>query len=222
MAETSLINAAALLMDRGAPDGIALVHGKRNLSRMALRASVANAAAAWQDCGVAPGELVQLHLRPGIEQAVALLGAIWVGALPISLGRAGVAFTGQPWDAQAPCRFILAMDRAGFASRCRDSVLTLGEWQACCAGVQAIPPHRMVPHAPACWTEPRTLDGGGARILTHSFAMAKGPAPVPQPEATAVSTVSGMLKVLRRGGTAELCAPPRAPARSRAAAEYAR
>jgi hypothetical protein len=194
------INAAALLMDRGVPARVALTCAGHSLRWDELRIAVARAGAAWRDCGVERGECVQLHVPRGIDMAIAYLGAVWAGAVPVPLARE-VALAGQPWDAQAPCRFILAPARGDYAEGWRDSVLTLDEWAMYLSESQPCAPQRMAPGAPACWTEPRTRDGSGARLLPHAFASSPPPG-LPRPDATTVSTLLGLLKVLRRGGTA--------------------
>lgn len=211
MSAATSINAAALLMDRGAPSRTALACGERSISWSELRLAVARAAAAWRDCGVERGEVVQLHLPHGLDRAIAYLGAVWCGAVPVPLSG-GMSVTGQPWDAAAPCRFILAPSRQGYAPRWRDSVLTLQEWAMYQAEAVPCAPERVSPEAPACWTEPRTRDGRGARLLPHGFAASRLPNPQHASEVAHTSTVLGMLKTLRRGGTALIAAPRRATA----------
>lgn len=167
------INAAALLLSRGAPADAALACGGRSISYAALRAAVAQAAAAWQDCGVEPGELLLLRIPSGIEQAVALLGAIWAGAVPVPLVQAGTAHPGHPGDRHAPSRFILDTTREGYAGCWRDSVLTLDEWRAYLGVSGTIDAVELAPAAPACWTTPCRRDGGGAHLLTHALAAAR-------------------------------------------------
>ncbi|AMO22511.1 hypothetical protein GCM10027034_29050 [Ramlibacter solisilvae] len=205
------INAAALLMDRGAPSRTAIVHAEQSMSWSELRIAVARAGAAWRDCGALPGEVVQLHLPLDIEHAVAFLGAIWAGAVPVPLAREGVFATGQPWDQQAPCRFILAASRQGYATRWRDSVMTLAEWHAYLGESGPMSPARQRPQACACWTEPRTRDGAGARALPHAFATGCPPRRSSS-DVAHTATILGMLKVLRRGGTAVLRGARRASA----------
>jgi hypothetical protein len=197
---TDAINAAALLMDRGVPGRLAISCNGHSIRWDELRSAVARAGAAWRDCGVERGECVQLHVPRGIDMAIAYLGVVWAGAVPVPLARE-VSLAGQPWDAQAPCRFILARSRGDYVEGWRDSVLTLDEWAMYFAESQPCAPQRMAPNAPACWTEPRTRDGSGARLLPHAFASSP-PAALPRTDATTVSTVLGLLKVLRRGGTA--------------------
>jgi hypothetical protein len=203
--ELLAINAAALIMDRGIPGRTALVRAGRSTSWEELRSAVARAGAAWRDCGVETGEVVQLHLPLDIEHAVAFLGAIWAGAVPVPLTREGFVPTGQPWDCQAPCRFILASSRQGYAPRWRESVVTLDEWRAYLDDSGTMPPERLRPEACACWTEPRRRDGGGARVLPHAFAT-NGSLPPSRGanDVAQTTTILGMLKVLRRGGTAVL------------------
>lgn len=199
------INAAALLLAAGPSAQAALVCGPRSLCYAQLRHDVAQAAAAWQDCGVEPGEVVVLRIARGIEQAVAFLGAMWAGAVPVPLpaGRCGAGHFGHPWDRQAPCRFILDEAREGYAGAWRDSVLTLPEWRAYVADSALLEPVPLLPGAPACWTDPRAGDGAGARELRHGHIAARMPQAAgrdaqPSPAASTLA----MLRVLRRCGTA--------------------
>jgi non-ribosomal peptide synthetase component F len=171
------INAAALLLSRGAAADVALACGGRSISFAALRAAVAQAAATWQDCGVEPGELLLLRIPSGIEQAVAFLGAIWAGAVPVPLVHAGTAHLGHPGDPHAPGRFILDTSREGYAGCWRDSVLTLDEWRAYLVASATIDAVELAPAAPACWTAPCRGDGGRAHLLTHALAAAQ---PLPE------------------------------------------
>ena len=170
------INAAAQLLSRGAPADAALACGGRSISYAALRTAVAQAAATWQDCGVEPGELLLLRIPAGIEQAVALLGAIWAGAVPVPLVHAGRAHMGHAGEPHSRSRFILDTTREGYAGCWRDSVLTLDEWRAYFGGSATIEAVELAPAAPACWTTPRK-DGGGACLLTHALAAAQ---PLPE------------------------------------------
>lgn len=138
------INASALLMGRGVPGHLAAACGGRSLRWDELRTAVARAAGAWRDCGVERGECVQLHVPRGIDMAIAYLGAVWAGAVPVPVPLAReVALAGRPWDTQAPCRFILARSRAGYPGAWRDSVLTLDEWAMYCAEATPCAPQRM-------------------------------------------------------------------------------
>ena len=196
------INAAALLLEAGPPSQPALACGSENLSYAQLRRAVAQAAGAWQDCGVERGEVVVLRIARGIEHAVAFLGAIWAGAVPVPLGRDGDPHQGHAWDQQAPCRFILDHSREGYANAWRDSVLTLGEWRDCVAGSPLLEPVRVPPAAPACWTDPGS-DGSGAELLRHGFAIGSLP-PAENPGPLTASNMLAMLRALRCCGTAVL------------------
>ncbi|MBC5768140.1 AMP-binding protein [Ramlibacter albus] len=207
--EPHRINAAALLLARGLPGRTALAHGTHTLSYAQLRLAVAQAAGAWLDCGVHRGEVVMLRGTHGIERTVAFLGAIWAGAVPVPLARTRTGTVGHAWDTQAPSRFILDDSRAGYANAWRDSVVTIAEWRWYLQDAEAAEPVALRETSPACWTEPRTSAGGGARLLPHGFALLHagetaldGPA-----RGTRVSTVSGVLRVLRRGGSCVLSPP---------------
>ncbi|WBY03225.1 AMP-binding protein [Ramlibacter tataouinensis] len=197
------INAAALLLARGLPSQAAVAGPDGSADYAALRSQVAQAAGAWHDFGVEPGEVVLLRLPPGLERSVAFLGAIWAGAVPVPLGEGDEGHRGDPWDAHAPARFILAASRAGYASAWRDSVLTRLEWRAGLGAAGAAEPVALPPQAPCCWTEPRRRGGDGARLLRHAFAQLQ-PREVPSAggEPVEAPTMLALLRALRRGASA--------------------
>ena len=198
------INAAALLLTGRDPGRIALACGEQRIGYGELRAAVAVAAATWLDCDVQPGELVLVRGLHDIEQAVAFLGAIWAGAVPMPLA---LPADGLERHGHMPVRFVLDHTREGCADRWRDHVMTMAEWRmylrvALPAAAALVPAD-----APACWTQPRR-EGGGARRLAHRFALnAASSRRGSDRERVRVSGALGMLQVLRRGGTAVLDAP---------------
>lgn len=196
------INAAALLLAGGDPALPALVCGGQRLCRGELRGAVALAAAAWLDCEVRPGELVLVRARQDIEHAVAFLGAIWAGAVPMPLSAPANHLARHPG---LGVRFVLDLTREGHAERWRDQVMTLAEWRMYLALSRPAEAVAMPPDAAACWSEARDRDGGGARLLAHRFALAPAaPTGGGQRGCASVSGVLGMLRMLRRGGTAVL------------------
>lgn len=195
------INAAAQLLAPDLPARTALACGDQRIAYGELRAAVALAGAAWLDCDVLPGEVVTMRPVRDIEHAVAFLGAIWAGAVPMPLHAAREL---QARHVRPPVRFVLDATRDGYVDGWRDSVMTLAEWRMYLGLSRPAAPVQLPPEAAACWTEPRR-DGGGARLLAHGFALAAasfGPeAPL---GCVRVSGALGMLRVLRRGGTAVL------------------
>ncbi len=181
----------------------ALACGDQRIAYGELRSSAALAGAAWLDCDVLPGEVVTMRPVRDIEHAVAFLGAVWAGAVPMPMPLHTTRDL-QARHARPPVRFVLDATRDGYADGWRDSVMTLAEWRMYLRLSRPAAPVQLPPEAPACWTEPRR-DGGGARLLAHGFALAAASF---GPEAPAgcvrVSGALGMLRVLRRGGTAVL------------------
>ena len=197
------INAAAQLLAHGMPGGTALACGEQRIGWQELRASVALAGAAWLDCDVLPGEVVMMRPVRDIEHAVAFLGAIWAGAVPMPLHSTREL---QSRHARPPVRFVLDASRDGHADGWRDSVMTLAEWRMYLGLARPAAPVLLPAEAAACWTEPRP-DGHGARWLAHRFALAAasfGPVTPTPLGCVRVSGALGMLRVLRRGGTAVL------------------
>jgi hypothetical protein len=195
------INAVALLLAAADPALPALACGDERMCYGELRGAVALAGAAWLDCEVKPGELVLVRARQDIEHAVAFLGAVWAGAVPMPLASPSDHLARHP---ALRVRFVLDLTRGGHADRWRDHVMTLVEWrmylaQSRPAGAVALPPE-----SAACWTEARR-DGGGARLLAHRFALTASSRPSrTAPESVAVTGALGMLRVLRRGSCAVL------------------
>jgi hypothetical protein len=217
-AASDRINAAALLAP-DLPARAALVCGERRIACDELRASVALAGAAWLDCEVLPGEVVMMRPVRDMEHAVAFLGAIWAGAVPMPLHATRDLQARHP---RPPVRFVLDATRDGYVDGWRDSVMTLAEWRVYLGLSRPAAPVMLPPEAAACWTEARG-DGGGARLLAHGFALAADAfGPRTPLGCVRVSGALGMLRVLRRGGTAVLGSPPgSAFASSRTGAELA-
>jgi hypothetical protein len=198
------INAAALLLAGRDPERIALACGEQRIGYGELRAAVAVAAAAWLDCDVQPGELVLVRGLHDIEQAVAFLGAIWAGAVPMPLASPA---EGLGLHRHTPVRFVLDDTREGYADRWRDQVMTLAEWRMYLRVARPAPAALVPAEAAACWTQVRR-GGGGARLLAHRFALnAASSRRGSDRERVRVGGALGMLQVLRRGGTAVLDAP---------------
>lgn len=195
------LNAVAQLLARDLPRRTALACGGQCLDYQQLRASVALAGAAWLDCDVLPGEVVMMRPVGDMEHAVAFLGAIWAGAVPMPLHSTKEL---QGRHCRPPVRFVLDASRDGYVDGWRDSVMTLAEWRMYLGLARAAAPVLLPAEASACWTEPRR-DGGGARLLAHRFALAAAsPGPVLRLDCVRVPGALGMLRVLRRGGTAVL------------------
>jgi acyl-CoA synthetase (AMP-forming)/AMP-acid ligase II len=210
------LNAAELLLSRTSPTRTALVCGTQSMCWGELRLATARAAGAWQDCGVAPGDAVLLRLPPGIEASVALLGAIWAGAVAVPLPRALPQEEWAMWAADVGCRFILDESREGYGAAWRDHVLTRTEWQIAWRESQAAPAVARPAEAAACrWN----VTAARPRTVTHAFAVTGAAAPAKAGGAH-TGTVLGLLRALRRGATVVLPSqqPVRPTLRRRAAA----
>lgn len=200
-AASDRLNAAAQLLGPDPNERTALACGEQRIDYRQLRASVARAGAAWLDCDVLPGEVVMMRPVRDIEHAVAFLGAIWAGAVPMPLHATTDLQAGH---ARAPVRFVLDASRDGYADGWRDSVMTLAEWRMYLGLSRPAAPVLLPAEAAACWTEPRP-DGHGARLLAHRFALAAASfGPAPPLGCVRVAGALGMLRVLRRCGTAVL------------------
>ncbi|MEJ8835019.1 AMP-binding protein [Ramlibacter sp. AN1133] len=200
MMDDDRINAAALLLARGAPQRPALVCGRRSVSYGELRRAVARTASAWRVRGVEPGELVMLRGDHGLDHVIAFLGAVWAGAVPVPL-RAGLPLEGE--DTAHEVQFALDAARAHPGQANGHGSTRWITWQADVAGLPPLPETPCEPWAPACWTEPRTWSAGSARVLPHRFALALS-AQEGVLALTPARTMLGTLRALRRGTTVVL------------------
>lgn len=202
------INAAALLLARGAAPRPALLCGQRSVSYSELRRTVARAASAWRVRGVEPGEVVMLRGDHGMDHAIAFLGAMWAGAVPVPL-RAPLPHEDEA--EAAPVQFALDGARAHAGLVSGHGATRWTAWEPELGDVAPSPELPCEPWAPACWTEPRTWNGGRVRVLPHRFALSLSARPGVL-ALTPARTMLGMLRALRRGTTVILQAdPPRVP-----------
>ncbi|MBL0423642.1 AMP-binding protein [Ramlibacter alkalitolerans] len=190
------INAAALLLARGAPQRPALVCGRRSVSYAELRRTVARAATAWRQRGAEAGELVMLRGDHGVDHVVAFLGAMWAGVVPVPLPPA------LPEDAGSVhgVEFALDASRSHIGQVNGHGGTRWLAWPAELASLPPAPETPCEPWAPACWTEPRTWSGGDALVLPHRFALALS-ARDGVLALTPARTMLGTLRALRRGTT---------------------
>jgi acyl-CoA synthetase (AMP-forming)/AMP-acid ligase II len=209
------INAAELLLSRAAPARTAIVCGTNSMCWGELRLAAARAASAWQDCGVEPGDAVVLRLAAGLESSVALLGAVWAGAVAVPLPRELPQQEWQAWAADVGCRFILDESREAYGAQWRDQVITRAEWQAAFAESQAVPAVPRPAEAAACHLG---VTAARTRTVRHAFAVTDI-APAEKAGSAHTDTPLGLLRALRRGATVVLPAPhPARSLRQRAAA----
>jgi acyl-coenzyme A synthetase/AMP-(fatty) acid ligase len=75
------MNAAELLL-RGEADAVALIEGTRTVTYRELRHAVRQSAAAWRSRGLAPGDVGIVAMLDGIDVVAALLGLMWINAIP--------------------------------------------------------------------------------------------------------------------------------------------
>jgi non-ribosomal peptide synthetase component F len=199
------INAAALLLARGTPRRPALVCDERSLSYGELQRNVARAARRWREHGVEPGEVVMLRGDHGLAHAVAFLGAMWAGAVPVPL-RASAS-----QDDPAALQFAVDGARPHAGQVNGHGTTRWRTWRDDLADAAPLPAVACDPWAPACWTEPRTWNAGKARVLPHRFALTlsaqAGVLPL-----TPARTMLAVLRTLRRGSTVVLHHPAHAVA----------
>jgi non-ribosomal peptide synthetase component F len=197
MNQEARINAAALLLARGAPQRPALLAGRRSVSYGELHRAVCRAATAWRDRGVAPGELVMLRGDHGVDHVVAFLGAMWAGAVPVPL-RAALPHDGV--DEAHTVQFALDASRTHRGQADGQGAMRWMAWPTELAHLPPSPETACEPSAPACWTEPRIWNDGRARVLPHRFALALS-AREGLLALTPARTMLGTLRALRRGTT---------------------
>ena len=129
------MNAAELLLG-GAPDAVALVEGGRKLSYRELRHAVRQSAAAWRARGVAHGDVVIVALLDGVDVVAALLGLMWINAVPAPVSPRTEGAQIRELLAESGAKLLLAED--GLADAVADArVVRRSEWSAALASTPA-------------------------------------------------------------------------------------
>lgn len=122
------MNAAELLLS-GHPDAIALIEGKHQVTYRELRLAVKQAAAAWKNRGMKAGDVGIIAMLDGIDTVTALLGLIWINAIPSPISPRTDPGQFNDLLAESGAKVLLTED--GFANTDNDArVLHRTTWQA--------------------------------------------------------------------------------------------
>jgi acyl-coenzyme A synthetase/AMP-(fatty) acid ligase len=168
-----LVNAAALLLERGDDGRCALDAGSERLTYRELRAAVARAGGAWRERGVEPGDRVVIGLADGIDAVLAHLGAMWIGAVAVAVNPRSTAAQWQSLVDQAQARWVLAAARDALPEAVQARALTPEEWRGAVETAPAPAPLMVAPDTPACWSHSSGTSGSPKAVVhAHRFARA--------------------------------------------------
>jgi acyl-coenzyme A synthetase/AMP-(fatty) acid ligase len=166
-------NAAELLLSQGAAQRPALVEGAQRWTYGALRVEVARAAAAWTSLGVAVGDRVLIGLADGAQAAIALLGAMWSGAVAVMANPRQSAAQWQAMAGQVQARCLLLDAGAAVPAGLGARVLDPHRWQALVGAATARLAHAAGPEQDALWTFSSGTSGTPKVVRhAHCFALA--------------------------------------------------
>ena len=102
------MNAAALLLEAGDAQGIALACGPEQITYEELRDATARAAFGWQRYGLQRGERVAIKLPDSCAWVSSFLGTIWAGGVAVAVNPRIPAEDFRAILDERPFRFILA------------------------------------------------------------------------------------------------------------------
>ncbi|HUH95291.1 MAG TPA: AMP-binding protein [Casimicrobiaceae bacterium] len=166
------MNAAAVLLESGQPERIALACGAERVTYGALRDAVARAAAAWLERGVSHGDRVAIKLADGCAWVGAYLGAMWAGAVAVAVNPRLPADDWRYIVGEGGFRFILADAGDDTAPDFRHRVVALGEWLGAARDAVPMPPQPMHEESPAFWTHSSGTSGKPKAVVhAHRFAL---------------------------------------------------
>ncbi|MBE0615756.1 MAG: AMP-binding protein [Burkholderiales bacterium] len=103
------MNAAELLLG-GEADAVALIEGARKVSYRELRDAVRQSAAAWRSRGLAPGDVGIVAMLDGIDLVAALLGLMWINAIPAPISPRTEAKQIKELLAESGAKLLLCED----------------------------------------------------------------------------------------------------------------
>jgi acyl-coenzyme A synthetase/AMP-(fatty) acid ligase len=166
------LNAAAVLLQAGAPERTALQCGKERVTYRALREAVPRAAGAWLRRGVANGDRVAIKLPDGTAWVIAYLGAIWAGAVAVAVNPHIPDDDLRFIIGEGGFRFILAESRDDAPPEFRDRVVALRDWLSAMCEATPAPPASMREESPAFWSHSSGTSGKPKAVVhAHRFAL---------------------------------------------------
>jgi acyl-coenzyme A synthetase/AMP-(fatty) acid ligase len=129
------LNAAELLLN-GQSDSVALIEGTRKVTYRELRFAVRQSAAAWRTRGIAPGDVGIVAMLDGVDIVAALLGLIWINAIPSPISPRTEAWQIKDLLAESGAKALLVED--SLADAIPDTrVLRRSAWLAGLASTRA-------------------------------------------------------------------------------------
>lgn len=166
------MNAAAVLLENGDPQRIALICDSERITYEALRDATARAASAWRRRGLECGERVAIKLPDGCPSVSAFLGTIWAGGVAVTVNPRIPPDDWQFIVGEAGFRFILAESREDMPPAVRDRVVLLDEWLRDAATAAPIAPEPMDEESPAFWGHSSGTSGRPKAVVhAHRFAL---------------------------------------------------
>lgn len=166
------MNAAAVLLEKGDPQHIALICGAERVTYQALRDSTARAASAWRRRGMARGDRVAIKLPDSSAWVSAFLGVMWSGGVGVVVNPRIPAEDWQFILATRPFRFILAESCEDTPAAFRDRVVLLEEWLRETKTAPPIAAEEVEEDAPAFWTHSSGSSGSPKAVVhAHRFAL---------------------------------------------------
>jgi benzoate-CoA ligase len=166
------MNAAATLLEAGAPSRTALVCGTERVDYATLRDAVARAAAAWLQRGLAPGDRVAIRLTDGTAWVSAYLGTIWAGGVAVAVNPCIPADDWRYIITEGGFRFILAESSEDTAPDFRKRIVTLHDWLSVAGDATPVPPEPMHEESPAFWSHSSGTSGKPKAVVhAHRFAL---------------------------------------------------
>jgi len=166
-----MLNAAAVLLEKGDPRKPALVCGGQSVNYATLRDDVARAAANWRNRGLARGDRVAVKLPDGMAWVRAFLGTMWAGGVAVAVNP---RIPADDWDwilSEADFRFILAESRDAAPEPFRDRVIVLDDWLQDTANASPIAAEPMQETEPAFWGHSSGTSGKPKAVVhAHRFA----------------------------------------------------
>lgn len=166
------MNAAALLLEAGQPERVALACGAERVTYGELRDAVARAGTAWLERGVRHGDRVAIKLADSSAGIGAYLGAMWSGAVAVAVNPRIPADDWRYIAGEGGFRFVLTDSGDDTPRDAGHRVVALDEWLAASHAAGPMPPEPMHEEAPAFWTHSSGTSGKPKAVVhAHRFAL---------------------------------------------------
>lgn len=164
-------NAAVQLLAAGAAQHAALVCGATTLGYGELREQVARAAGYWRGRGLHPGERIAIKLPDGIDWVVAVLGAMWAGAVAVPVNPRVPAPEWRHILDEAGFRLILAASGDDTPPPWLQRTLQVDDFRRGVQGAAAVAACAVQARDPAFWCHSSGTSGKPKAVVhAHRFA----------------------------------------------------